>query len=152
LPGRIETGRRELKTEITRLSKNPYSLGLLARYVASTPPFSGFELGPSITTLLHQINDGTHLVASREDQIVGYLGWLRTTEEIARGWVELTGPLKPHPDATAIAVTILLAEEPGDVLRLIRAAKRAEPGLSVYWKRYFTDGRPPSARKVRKKS
>jgi hypothetical protein len=140
-----------LKTEITRLPKNPYSLGLLARYVAATPPFSEFELGPSITTLLHQINDGTHLVATRNDRIVGYLGWLRTTEEIAKGWLDMSGPLKPHPEATAIAVTIFLADEPGDGLRMIRAAKRAEPGLSVYWKRYFTDGRPPSARKVRKK-
>ncbi len=140
-----------MKTEFTRLHKNPYSLGLLARYVAAAPPFSAFELGPSISTLLHQINDGTHLVATRDDRIIGYLGWLRTTEEIARAWLDNTGPLKPHPDASAIAVTILLADDPGDVLRMIRAAKQAEPGLSVYWKRYFIDGRPPSARKVRKK-
>ncbi len=141
-----------MTTEITRLAKNPYSLGLLARYVSANPPFNEFEFGPSITTLLHQINNDTHLVATRQDRIVGYLGWLHTSEEIARAWLDKSAPLTPDPAATAIAVTLFLADEPGDVLRMIRAAKRSEPGVSVYWKRYFTDGRPPAPRLVRKKS
>lgn len=136
------------RTEITRLAKNPYSLGLIARYVSEQPPFSAFEFGPSILTLLSQIHNDTHLVATRNDGIVGYLGWLHTTEEIAEGWIAGTGKLVAVPGGMAIAVTIFVTDLPRDILPMIKAAKQAEPGRSVYWKRYFADGRPPSARKV----
>lgn len=134
--------------QITRLAKNPYSLGLIARYVSEQAPFSAFEFGASILTLLNQIHHETHLVLTRNDGIVGYVGWLRTNQDIAESWIAGTGKLGPVPDGPAIAVTIFVTDAPEDSLRMIRAAKRAEPGRSVYWKRYFTDGRAPSPRKV----
>lgn len=137
--------------EITQLPKNPYSLGILARFLAGTKPFSDLEFGPTVLSILHQINDGTHLIATRNDRIVGYLGWLRANEDVARAWLEEGDRLAPDPDGNAVAVTIFFAENTDDILPIFKAAKRAEPGRSVYWKRYFTDGRAPSPRKVKKK-
>jgi hypothetical protein len=137
--------------EITRLAKNPYSLGILARYLANAKPFSELEFGPTILSVLHQINDETHLVATRDDRIVGYLGWLRAKDDVARAWLEHGGRLEPDAQGDAIAVTIFLADRPDDILPIFKAAKRAAPGKSVYWKRYFSDGRAPSPRQVRKK-
>lgn len=135
-------------TEISQLPKNPYSLGLLAHYLSKHPPFDTFEFGPSISTLLHQINNGTHLIASRNDAIVGYIGWLNTTDEIAKDWLENNGNLSHDPSGTSIAVTIFAADRQEDIMRIMRAAKRAKPGRSVYWKRYFQDGRDPAPRRV----
>jgi len=119
--------------------------------LAGSKPFSDLEFGATVLSLLHQINDETHLVATRNDRIVGYLGWLRAKEDVAHAWLEHGERLVPDPEGNAIAVTIFLADQPEDILSIFKAAKRAEPGRSVYWKRYFTDGRMPSPRKVRKK-
>lgn len=134
--------------QITQLARNPYSLGLIARHLSEHRPFADFDFGAMIHALIFQIHQGTHLIATRNDAIVGYLGWLRVDPDVALAWQAGKARLFAHPQGAAVAVTIFVADDPGDILPMIRAAKRAEPGKSVYWKRYFSDNRTPHARSV----
>lgn len=104
-------------------------------------------------TLRHQLETQCHLVAGYNDEIVGYLGWIRTTSQIAEAWVIDQGPLTAvNTDVSAVAVTVLVASSPGYILPLMRHAKAAHPEVHVYWKRQFPDGKRPMKRSVRKKS
>lgn len=135
---------------ITQLGKNPYALGIAARFIAHFQPFAGMDFGPTINALVFQINEGTHLIASQSDEMVGYLGWLRVDAGVAEAWQNGTGKLAADPQGGAIAVTILATTDPATILPMIKVAKNVEPGKPVYWKRYFTDGRPPHPRRVLK--
>jgi hypothetical protein len=134
--------------EITQLARNPYSLGMAARFLSEHRPFADMEFGSAIQSLMFQIHEGTHLIASRGDALVGYLGWLRVDPACAEDWQAGRGRLVAKRDGAAVAVTLFATDLPDDILPMIRAAKALEPGRSVYWKRYFVDGRAPSARQV----
>ena len=137
---------------ISSFPATPLSLGLLCNFVSRFPPFDTFEFKQMTVTLRHQLDAQCNLVAGYEDEIVGYLGWIRTTRQIAELWIIDQGPLTAaSEDASAAAVTVLVASNPRFVLPLIRHAKAAHPGLHVYWKRQFVDGKQPVKRGVRKK-
>jgi hypothetical protein len=137
--------------QIDRLGFTPASYGLVVQFVSTYDPFRTFEFGRTATALMHQLEFGHHLVAAQQDQIVGYLGWLPTTSEIADAWVHADGPLNGGV-GDAVAVTILCADKPAVIPALIRRAKQVNPDVSVFWKRYFVDGRPPTSRVVRKRT
>ena len=99
-------------------------------------------------SILFQIQNDSHLVAIKDDQVIGYLGWLRTTEEIARAWQDENTPLRPAENPTALAVTIFAVSEQSLIRPIIRYAKKREPGLTVFWKRYYQDGREPKRKVV----
>ena len=103
-------------------------------------------------TLRLQLETQSHLVAGYEDEIVGYLGWIPTTTEIAEAWISDQAPLVASTEeVSAIAVTVLVTSHPRYALPLIRRAKAERPGLPVYWKRQYVDGKEPQKRSVRKK-
>jgi hypothetical protein len=104
-------------------------------------------------TLRHQLEARCNLVAGHDDEIVGYLGWIRTTPQIAEAWVTDQGPLTmAGEDASAAVVTVLVAAHPRFILPMIKRAKAAYPDIHVYWKRQFAEGKRPAKRSVRKKS
>jgi len=134
---------------VTQLARNPYSLGMAARFMAGYKPFADMEFGQTIEALMFQIHEGTHLIASRKDAMVGYLGWLRVDADRAEAWQAGQGRLFATRDGDAIAVTLFATQSKAHILPMIRAAKKLEPGKSVYWKRYFSDGRVPAPRQVK---
>jgi hypothetical protein len=137
---------------IAPFPNTPLSLGLVCDFVSRFPPFDRFEFRHMTVTLRHQLEAQSHLVAGFDDQIVGYLGWIRTTRAIAETWVTDDGALTTVADnADAVAATVLVTANPSFVLPLIRRAKTLNRGLSVYWKRQFPDGRVAMKRSVRKK-
>jgi hypothetical protein len=138
---------------ISPFPATPLSLGLLCDFVAKFPPFDGFEFQLMTVTLRHQLEARCNLVAGHNDEIVGYLGWIRTTNEIADAWMKDQGPLTAATqDASAIAFTIMVATDRRYVLPLIRQAKRENPGVSAYWKRQFADKAAAAKRSVTKRS
>jgi hypothetical protein len=139
------------ESKITQLGRNPYSLGIVARYLGRIEPFSKFEFGPSVAALIHQINDGTHLIVEKDDVLTGYLGWIRTSTQMAEGWMDNTGSLNKVAGGDAIVVTIFHADDSSQILRMIRAAKQMEPDVPVYWKRFFDGTRSPAPRSVKLK-
>ena len=136
-----------------RIPNSPFALGIVCEFVARFPPFNDYEFGRMTKTLLYQLQTGSHLIAGREDRIVGYVGWIQTTRTIAEAWLDRDAKLEPaFENIDAIAVTILAAEEPQCLLPLIKHAKTLNREYSVYWKRHFIDGRLAAKRTVRKKT
>lgn len=136
-------------SRITQLARNPYSLGIAAKYLSEIDLFTRFEFGPTLSSLMHQINDGTHLIVERNDRICGYLGWVRCTKDGAEDWLHNRGPLRKVADGDAVVVTIFHAQDSRDILGMIKAAKTMAPGLPVYWKRFYENERAPSPRAVK---
>lgn len=138
---------------ISAFPNTPLSLGLVCDFVSRFPPFDRFEFRHMTVTLRYQLEAQSHLVVGRDDQIVGYLGWIRTTRAIAEAWVANDGALTAVTEnVEAVAATVLVTENPKYALPLIRRAKTLNLGLSVYWKRQFSDGRIAMKRSVRKKA
>lgn len=131
----------------------PLSLGLICDFVSRFPPFDGFGFRQMTVTLRHQLDTQCNLVAGYDDEIVAYLGWIRTTDEIVEAWMKDQGPLTAVAEkASAVAVTVLVASDRKYLLPLIRQAKAENPGISVYWKRQFADGAEAAKRTVRKRA
>ena len=137
---------------IEKFRSSAHSLGLLCEFVSRHPPFDSYNFGHLVRTILYQLDNQTHLVGLQEHGIVAYLGWVRTTSEIAEDWLERDSPLETsNVNVDAVAVTILALSDPKYSLPLIRKAKTLEPGRSVYWKRNFITGKDSVKRVVRTK-
>ena len=139
------------KLTIARIPSNPVSFGLVCNFVAHYPPFDNFEFGLMVKSLRFQLEQQTHLVGSIDDRIVAYLGWIPTSREMAEAWSASEGPLHPHVNGEAVAVTVLATNSSAHILPLIKEAKRVAYGKSVFWKRNFIDGRGAVKRAVRKR-
>jgi hypothetical protein len=138
---------------VAAFPNTPMSLGLICDFVSRFPPFDSFEFKHMTVTLRFQLESQCHLVAGDEDEIVGYLGWIPTSVAIAEAWISDQGPLVAAADeVSAIAITVLVTSDSKYILPLVRHAKAAQPGLPVYWKRQFGDGKGSQKRYVRKKS
>jgi hypothetical protein len=138
---------------VAAFPNTPLSLGLVCDFVSRFPPFDNFEFKQMTVTLRFQLESQSNLVAGYDDEIVGYLGWIPTTTAIAEAWISDEGPLiAATEDVSAVAITVLVTTDPRYVLPLVRSAKAARPGLPVYWKRQFADGKESQKRRVRKKS
>ena len=134
--------------ELRELPDSPYSLGIVLRFLADHAPFSDFEFGATTKSVLFQMRSNSYFVCVQNDQVAGYLGWIRTSEEKGRAWLEEGAPLTADPEASAIAVTIFAVNDKRFIRPMIRYAKKREPGLTVLWKRYYQDGRAPTAKIV----
>ena len=64
---------------VAAFPSTPLSLGLICDFVSRFPPFDNFEFKQMTVTLRFQLEQQSHLVAGRDDEIVGYLGWIPTT-------------------------------------------------------------------------
>jgi len=137
---------------IASFPSTPLSLGLLCNFVSQFPPFDTFEFKHMTTTLRFQLETQCNLVAGYDDKIVGYLGWIRTTEAIAENWLNGQGPLTAVVEnSSAAVVTVIVASNSKYLLPMIRRAKVLNPDLPVYWKRQFIGRKPPTKRSVRKR-
>lgn len=137
---------------IASFPSTPLSLGLLCDFVSGFPPFDAFEFKQMTTTLRFQLETNCHLVAGDDDEIVGYLGWILTSEGIAEAWMNNQGALTAVAEnASAAVVTVIVASNPKYLLPLIRRSKVLNPDLPVYWKRQFAGGKRPVKRSVRKR-
>jgi hypothetical protein len=130
----------------------PQALGLLCDFVSVAPPFNRLEFRQMVATLQYQLANKNHIVVGRNNEIVGYLGWISTTIEIAEKWVANEGPLTGVPGASEAAVPTVFVVVDGSIsLPLIRHAKTLQGQNSIYWKREFISGRAAAKRSVRKK-
>ncbi len=85
-------------------------------------PFADLEFGPTVQALMFQHHESNHLVATRDDALAGYLGWLLVDPEGAEAWVAGKARLMAKPDGTAIAVTLFATQYTEDILPMITAA------------------------------
>ncbi len=128
--------------EFTTLGPNPYSLGMVTEFVSRFKPFMDFGLGASVNAIGYQLHNGSHLIAADKDTIVGYLGWVQTTEDVAMDWLRFGGLLTPSLQGDVQVITMLAAVDKATVRPLLHSARKRSGLRAVFWQRTYDDGRP----------
>lgn len=128
--------------EIRQFSPSYEAFGLIIGYLASAEPFSQFRAGALAKAVKHQLAQGNHVCAYRDETLIGYCGWLYTSVEVGERWMSDNGPLTPLPKdkADAAALTIVRVDDPALILTMIRATRRLNTGRRVFFRRDY-DGR-----------
>ncbi len=149
-PESTPTARPDDDLRIVQFNATYEGFGMVMDYIARRMPFAGFDAGTLTDAIHQQLKFGHNLVALRNNQVVGYAGWLLTTPEIAEGWVEGRARLvrKYGDDAVAAALTIVAGEDRQVITRLIRAARRINPGKRAYFKREADTIKPARKRSL----
>jgi hypothetical protein len=121
---------------------NAEAFGAGIDFLARVKPFSEFRVGVLTSAVRAQLRDGHHASAMRENAIIGHCGWVLTTREIGERWVREQVPLQSAPAdrADAAALTLVRADEPKVLRRLIRVARELNPGRRVFFLREYADG------------
>jgi hypothetical protein len=128
---------RKALIQCRRLPASYASLGAVMDFIVSVKDFGGMEAKVLFSAVKAQIAKGHHLVAYSDQRLVGYLGWLNTTEEIARQWLANGGHLQglPAEECDAAAITIVRITRRDAVLPIIRKFRHLHGGRRIYFKR-----------------
>jgi hypothetical protein len=128
--------------EIRKFLPSYESFGLVIGYLTAVEPFSQFRAGTLAKAVRHQLGQGNHVCAYREDRLIGYCGWLHITVEMGERWLQHQGELTPVPekDADAAALTVVRVDEPSLMLPIIRETRRLNKGRRVFFRRDYDDG------------
>ena len=131
---------------VCRLKPNAETFGAVIDFLARVKPFSEFRAGALTSAVRDQLLLQHHICAMRGPTLIGYCGWLLTSQEIGERWLHEQGSLDPVADdrADAGALTIVRAEDPKVLRKLIRATRDLNPGKRVFLRRDYSDGRRPT--------
>src|SRR6476620_3009318 len=112
---------RKARIQCRRLPATYASLGSIIDFIVSVEDFGTMQAKVLFSALKAQIANGHHLVAYSDQRLIGYLGWLNTTDEIARKWLANAGKLQglPATECNAAAITIVRITEREAVLPII---------------------------------
>jgi hypothetical protein len=140
----------EVRPKIVHLIGSYEAFGMVMDYLSRSEPYTGFELGNLSKAIRRQLRLGHHVAAMLGDQMVGYAGWLTTSQEIAEAWKQGKGTLKadPNGNADAAALTIVAVTDARATPGLIRRARQLNPSIRVYFKREYRDVALRGARKA----
>src|SRR4051812_16636361 len=137
--------------KLRQFTANYESLGIVIDFLVERPPFDQFPTGKLVPAVKHQIAMRHHVCAFHGETLVGYSGWLATTVDSGRLWLEGKGELDQVSGERygAAALTVVCADEAAIMRRLIRAMRDHLPGVRVFFRReYALGGQPPRARTV----
>jgi hypothetical protein len=111
-------------------------------FLARVKPFSEFRAGVLASAVRDQLQLQHHVCAIRGITLIGYCGWLLTSQQIGELWLREQVPLDPVPDdrADAGALKIVRAEDPKVLRRHIRATRDLNPGKRVFLRREYGEG------------
>jgi hypothetical protein len=120
-----------------RLPPSYGSLSFIMEFIVAAPEFGGMQSRVLFPALKAQIQHGYHVAAYRNQKLVGYCGWLNTTEEIARQWLKNEGKLHGvlAASSTAVALTIVRIIDREAVLPIIRSCRQLNGERRVFFKR-----------------
>ncbi len=134
--------------QIVCLGSSYQAFGMVVDFLADSMPFGTFELSEIAPVLRTQLRAGHNLAALKGDVMVGYAGWLLTTESIGTEWMENRAILiaMTAAESDAAALTIFASDDRGATTRLIRGARELNTGRRVFFKRGY-DGQMKPGRK-----
>ena len=114
------------------------SFGAALDFLSRFEPFSTTNLDTIARAVRRQMLNGKHVVTYDGDRIIGYAGWLPTTQQSGDAWADDRGELEPaDTDADAAALTTVAVEDPTITLGLMRACRDLNPGIRVFFKRAY---------------
>src|SRR5215208_25405 len=140
----------DIQPKIVHLSGSYEAFGVVMDYLSRSEPYAQFELGNFSKAVRRQLRLGHHVAAMLSEQMIGYAGWLLTSNEIAEAWKGGNGVLKADPNGKtdAAALTIVAVTDERATPGLIRRARQLNPGVRVYFKREYQDAALRGARKA----
>jgi len=120
-----------------RLPPSYGSLSFIMEFIVAAPEFGRMQSRVLFPALKAQIQHGYHVAAYRNQKLVGYAGWLNTTEEIAQQWLQNAGKLHgvPASSSNAVALTIVRIIDREAVLPIIRSCRQLNGERRVFFKR-----------------
>ena len=141
---RGQPGRMQTALHAGRLDDDYKALGVAVSLMMTEPGFARLPFGFWSSILVGQIRRKHYLLASEGKQVTGFLGWARTTEEVAERWLRHKGEItfEQSREGDCILVNAWLAKTPRthqflrEQLRVIGQDARL-----LYGKRYYKDGR-----------
>jgi hypothetical protein len=134
---------------LTRARPQPALFAAVVDLVARHRPFADYPFGVLVARLKRQLQQGSAVVALRQDRAIAYFGGVQMRERDAQAWWEDRGASLPEPDwehGTAMVVTIVVSDQPKLLRPMARSFASFYPEHRGYWKRIYSDGRPDSWR------
>jgi hemolysin-activating ACP:hemolysin acyltransferase len=126
------------------------ALGLAVNYLMTKPAFAALRFGEWSRILVGQINRKHFTFAvDGSNQIQGFIGWAVTSREKAEAWLEGRRVLsfEDSLDGDCVIFNAWATSTPKVNRFLLGEARRIIAGKStVYFKRYYKDGRVRPAR------
>jgi hypothetical protein len=137
--------RQEARAEdyrVCRLKPTAETFGAVIDFLTRVKPFSEFRAGVLAGAVRQQLQRQHHVCAMRGPTLIGYCGWMLFAEEMGERWLREQTPFAPVPDdrANAGALTIVRADDPKVLRRLIRATRELNPGRRVFLRREYSEG------------
>lgn len=137
---------QKIRTEDYRVCKfvaNAEAFGAVIDFLSRVKPFSEHRVGMLVSAVRDQLRLQHHVCAVRGNNLIGYCGWVLITQELGERWLREQVSLAPVPDdrADAATLTIVCANEPKVLRRLIRACRDLNPGKRVFFRRDYSEGR-----------
>jgi len=128
--------------QVRRCVANAEAFGAIIDFLTRVKPFSQVAAGQLASIVRDQLKHQHHVCAMRGNTIIGYCGWVLVTPESGEQWLRDQGPLRPVPEAgaTAGALTLVRADDPKVLRRLIRVTRDLNPGRRVFLRRDYSDG------------
>jgi hypothetical protein len=138
--------------EIIAMNATYEAFGMVMDFLSGAPPFNKFDLAYIAELIRAQLQLGHHLGAvTGQREMVGYAGWIHTSEANAELWMRDMGVLRPVETGRhdAAALTIVAVTDSRATPRLLRGARALNPGVRVFFKRSYDDAlRPPKKASV----
>lgn len=127
------------RPEVIGMAPTFEAFGMVMDLLSRSDVFGAFELRNLSGVIRRQLADGHNLAAVRGDDVLGYAGWLHTTEHEGSEWIENRTLLKARKpeDSDAVALTIFASADPAVTPRLIRGARDLNKGKRVFFKRGY---------------
>lgn len=124
---------------VTTLKPSHASLGLIFNYLSKRKPFADHTAGSLAAAIRVQLETQNHLLALKDDVIVGYAGWVDVTKENADGWLKGESQLVQVASGKTevAALTIFVADLKEVTPKLIRGARDLNPGIKVVFRRGY---------------
>lgn len=112
---------------------NFFALGLAVNMLRGKEPFSGYNFGRLSSVLAGEVLRKHFLFAARAGKPVGYAGWARCSETVAKGWIE-NNRIPSYEECRAGDWAILLtffAETRDVTFFLTRECRKRNPNAKI---------------------
>ena len=121
----------------SRLKPSNEALGTVVAYLAREAPFSAYRSGRLVTAVKYQLSSRNHVCLLSDDVLLAYAGWLPITQVVGEQWMRDEATLAPveTEQADAVALTVVSVTSKEYLIPLIRACRKLNPGLRVFFKR-----------------
>lgn len=117
------------------------AFGMVIDLLSRHAPFSDWPISRLARPVRRQLQSGRHVAAlSPNSRLIAYAGWTPTLRATAELWVEERGPLQVlEKGHDAMAMTIVVSEQPIVTKALLRRARDLNPDMHWYFKRSYGD-------------